>query len=231
LLKKRNILGFSGNFLDWIASYLFGRTQIVKILGYKSCPILVTSGVPQGSHFGPLLFNLFISDLSIILKHVKHLFYADDLKIYHSIKSPDDNITLQNNLDFLAEWCNANKLKLNIEKCHSISFSRKKHKKDFVYNISNQNLDKASKIRDLGIILDDKLTFKNHCDMITNKAKSLLGFIKRRSKEFKNIWVSKQLYLTYVRSVLEFGSIIWMPYSEDYIRKIESVQKQFLLFS
>jgi hypothetical protein len=60
--------------------------------------------------------------------------------------------------------------------------------------------------------------------MIINKAKSLLGFIERRFTEFENILLSKQLYLTCVRSGLEFGSIIWMPYSEDHIRKIESVQ-------
>jgi hypothetical protein len=67
--------------------------------------------------------------------------------------------------------------------------------------------------------------------MIINKARSLLGFIKRRAKEFNNVWVTKQIYMTYVRSVLEFGAIVWMPYTDDYIKKIESIQKQFLLFA
>jgi len=231
LLKKLNTLGFSGNFLSWIASYLSERVQIVRLMDFMSNSIAVTSGVPQGSHLGPLLFNLFICDLSIILKDIRHLFYADDLKIFHKIKTNDDVQFLQSKLNDLAKWCNSNRLSLNVEKCHSISFSRKKNKIDFVYNLDNKNLDVVNKIRDLGILFDEKMTFKLHCDMIINKAKGLLGFIKRRAKEFNNVWVTKQIYLTYVRSVLEFGSVIWMPYTEDYVRKIESVQKQFLLFA
>jgi Reverse transcriptase (RNA-dependent DNA polymerase) len=231
LLHKLEALGFSGNFLNWISSYLSGRTQNVRILSKISNSVFVTSGVPQGSHLGPLLFNLFICDLSFILKDINHLFYADDLKIFHEIKNKDDAFFLQNKLDDLVKWCNTNKLNLNIDKCHSISFTRKKTKIEFTYNLDNKNLDKVSKILDLGILLDDKLTFKAHYDMIISKAKGLLGFVKRRAKEFDNVWVTKQIYFTYVRTKLEFGSIIWMPYTDDYIAKFESIQKQFLLFA
>jgi preprotein translocase subunit SecE len=124
------------------------------------------------------------------------------------IKNKEDAVLLQNNFDHLAEWCCVNQLKLNIDKCISITFSRRKNIIDNSYSINQEILKKVTKIRDLGIILDEKLTFQKHSDMTNNKAKGLLGFIKRRSKEFKNVWASKQLYLTYVRSILEFGSII-----------------------
>jgi hypothetical protein len=84
---------------------------------------------------------------------------------------------------------------------------------------------------DLSILLDEKLTFKPYCDLIISKSNGLLGFIKRRAKEFDNVWVTKTLYCTYVRSVLEFGAIIWMSYTADYIKKIESIQKKYLLFA
>jgi hypothetical protein len=129
---------------------------------------------------------LFICDLSIIFKNIRHLFYADDLKIFHEIKTNEDAQFLQNKLDDLANWCNINKLSLNVNKCHSISFTRKKNKKEITYNLENKDLDKVNKILDLGILLDEKLIFKLHSDMIINKSKCLLIFIKRRAKEFDN---------------------------------------------
>lgn len=187
--------------------------------------------MPQGSHLGPLLFNLFICDLSITLKDIKHLFYADDLKIFHEIKSFNDAQFLQDKVNDLKTWCDNNKLDLNVDKCHAISFNRRKSKHEFWYAIGDKILDRVKTISDLGILLDEKLTFKPHCDKLISKANGLLGFIKRRAKEFDNVWVTKQLYFTYVRSVLEFGSIIWMPYTLDYINKLESIQKRFLLFA
>jgi hypothetical protein len=82
-------------------------------------------------------------------------------------------------------------------------------------------------VTDLGVLLDEKLTFKPQCDKLISKATGLLGYIKRRAKEFDNVWVTKQLYLTYVRSTLEYGSIIWMPFTNDYTKKFESIQKKF----
>jgi Reverse transcriptase (RNA-dependent DNA polymerase) len=77
-VHKLESLGFFGDFLGWISSYLSGRTQNVRILIKIFQLVLIASGVPQGSHFGLLLFNPFIYDLSLVLKEINHLFYADD---------------------------------------------------------------------------------------------------------------------------------------------------------
>jgi hypothetical protein len=231
LIKKLESLGFSGNILNWIASYLTDRTQIVRFLDNLSEPVQVTSGVPQGSHLGPLLFNLFISDLSIVLGDINHLFYADDLKIFHEIKSDSDAEYFQEKLCKLKSWCDDNLLHLNVAKCHIITFTRRLTRHVFTYKIGTDEVERVNTITDLGILLDEKLTYKPHCDKLIAKANGLLGFIKRRAKEFNNTWVTKKLYLTYVRTILEFGSVIWMPYTDEYIVKLESIQKKFLLFA
>ena len=231
LFNKLELMGLTDVTLIWIKSYLNNRIQQVKFEGKYSNIIKVTTGVPQGSHLGPTLFNLFIRDLSILLDDTDHIFYADDLKIYKTINSDDDAILLQNKINILSTWCTVNDLNLNIKKCSVITFARKKNLMNYEYQINGDILHRVNKINDLGILLDSKLTFKLHYDSILARAYNLLGFIKRRGKEFHNVWVTKQLYCCYVRSILEYGSIVWQPYTNEYIRQFESVQKQLLLFA
>lgn len=231
LFLKLERFGIRGNLLNWLKSYLINRKQKVRFQGSLSDEILVTSGVPQGSHLGPLLFNIFISDLSYVLHGINHLFYADDLKIFHVIKNPEDATFLQSYLQRLDNWCKSNEINLNIAKCSVISFHRKNNSVQYNYTIDNKVLSRSMKIRDLGVVLDSKLNFIQHYETIIAKAKSSLGFIKRRSSEFKNVWVTKTLYCSFVRSILEYCSFIWMPFRLNHIQDIESIQKQFLLFA
>ena len=231
LFHKLKALGVSGNLLHWLISYLSNRTQQIKFQGKISKLVNVTSGVPQGSHLGPLLFNIFIKDLSIVLEGIDHIFYADDLKIFHTIHSECDVNFLQDKIAILKAWCDDNVLQLNVNKCHVISFSRRNQKIIFDYKIDQEKLKRVKEVNDLGVILDEKLTFKPHFDFTLARAYKILGFIKRRAKEFNNLWVTKTLYCSYVRSILEFASVVWMPYTDEYINRFESVQKQFLLFA
>lgn len=231
LISKLRKLGIAGPMLSWLTSYLSNRTQYVKFQGHISSEISASSGVPQGSHLGPLLFNIFICDLSEHLKDIPHLFYADDLKIYHIISTSLDLLFFQSKLKDLEKWCIINKLHLNVSKCHSISFSRKRNSLMHNYQLNNMLLLRVTQITDLGIILDDKLSFKNHYEKIISKAKMLLGFIKRRAKEFNNVWVTKSLFCALVRPILEYACPIWDPHFQVHIDRIESIQKQFLLFA
>ena len=95
LLLKLKKLGMPSEVVNWSASYLNGRTQKVRIGGTLSEVLLVRSGVPQGSHLGPLLFLLFINDITYFLKDVEFLLYADDLKLYKTISNDSDALVLQ----------------------------------------------------------------------------------------------------------------------------------------
>ncbi|XP_059225889.1 uncharacterized protein LOC131997968 [Stomoxys calcitrans] len=127
LLDKLQELGFHSNFLSWIASYLHNRVCTVKVESFVSSPYIQTSGVPQGSILGPLLFILFINGISSCFSTSRFLLYADDLKIFHKIESMSDVFDLQNDLDNLLSWCISNKLLINLSKCAHVSFYRLRH--------------------------------------------------------------------------------------------------------
>lgn len=229
LLIKLNSMGFSNSLLSWLRSYLTNRVQRVLFKNSVSKNIDVISGVPQGSHLGPVLFTLFINDVPSIIQHSKVLMYADDLKIFLSFKHVNEHSLLQSDINNFSRWCIINLMELNTKKCKVMSFFRMNHLKT-KYLINNDELDSVESITDLGILLDNRLNFRSHISMTINKAYGVLGFMKRWSKEFCDPYVTKQLYTSLVRPILEYGSIIWDPCYRIHINLIESVQKQFLLF-
>lgn len=231
LLFKLQKMGIQPLLLKWIESYLTNRQQTVTFFGKQSMPIHVTSGVPQGSHLGPLLFILFVNDLSFILKKVKLLIYADDMKLFLEIKNDDDIHNFKNEILVFYTWCNKSLLQLNVKKCNSITFSRKRNTPNIVISLGQQNVPRDNRIRDLGIILDSKLSFNDHYSTIINRASNMLSFIKRFCYSFHDPYTIKTLYVAYVRSILEYCSIVWSPYSSTHVERIESVQKQFLLYA
>jgi hypothetical protein len=91
----------------------------VRIGDCVSRDILVTSGVPQGSYLGPLCFIWFVNEISRILRRV--LFYADDMKLFLPVRGFRDCLRIQDDLNRLAGWCEANALELNVGKCKSIT--------------------------------------------------------------------------------------------------------------
>ena len=101
--------------LNWLSLYLKDSTQIVKIKnGYLSQRLDVTSGVPQGAHLAPLLFNIFINDITSCFHYSKFLLYAEDLKIYTALDHELSVSQLQEDLNRLYVWCEKNKMIKNI---------------------------------------------------------------------------------------------------------------------
>lgn len=229
LVHKLNRLGFSTSLTKWIESYLTNRKQCVRFRNTYSYYIDVLSGVPQGSHLGPLLFTLFINDLPSVMKNSNTLMYADDVKMFVTFNNIDQQILLQNDINNLTSWCTDNLMELNVKKCKYMIFSRTSPNNG-LYTMNASILELVDSINDLGVNFDRKLDFRNHITLTVNKATGVLGFIKRWSKEFSDPYVTKQLFTTLVRPILEYGSVIWDPQYSVHSNKIESVQIQFLLF-
>lgn len=137
---------------------------------------------------------------------------------------------LQKDLNSMSHWSVINKLDFNISKCHVMVFSRNKNKINHSYNILNTKLSLVNSIRDLGVHFDAKLTFSVHINEVVADAYRVLGFIKRCTRDFTNPEAIKLLYNSFVRSRLEYASLIWNPSFNLYENKVEMVQNKFLRY-
>lgn len=151
----------------------------------------------------------------------KFLFYADALKIFKHITNHDDATDFQHDLDSTGTWCIANKIDLNLNKCHVFRVSRKKELLKFNYCLMDLPLSDEKNIHDLGIWFSSDQSFNYHIGRITAKAYQILGFIIRYGKDFWNLSTLKLLYFALVRSQLEYGSIVWALYQNYLIKTIK----------
>ena len=117
LLEKVWNAGIRGTLYRWIRSYLVGRSQSVWTRGAESHLFQPSSGVPQGSYLGPLLFCIYINDLSLFLPNCKLLLYADGAKLYLLMKDINDLLKLQQEIDNFLLWASVNGLSVNFDKC------------------------------------------------------------------------------------------------------------------
>ncbi|XP_037045741.1 uncharacterized protein LOC119081106 [Bradysia coprophila] len=231
LIQKLGELGIQPCLLNWIESYLRRRFQFVRVMGHVSESFEVTSGLPQGSHLGPLLFILYFDDVTKILVKADCGVFADDLKLYHAVSSLADAVDLQKDIDAFEAWCHENRMAVNVSKCKVMSFYRVLEPVDFAYSIGGAVLTRVSQMVDLGVLLDTQLTFKPHVGVKVAKAYSMLGFLKRLCAEFADVRCLTSLYSAHVRSHLEYASVVWSPSSEELSSVIESVQKSFVLYA
>ena len=161
LLFKLNKYGISGNLLNILESFLINRTQRVIITNVVSDEVVITSGVPQGSVLGPLLFIVYVNDLcDIFTKDVTSKMFADDAKLYTEIRTHLDVEALQHNIDRLCKWSCEWQLNLSINKCNIIDFYCKTNTfADIENSIDCTKLDSLHEVKDLGVILIIAFTF------------------------------------------------------------------------
>lgn len=228
LLQKLEALGIHGDLLRWIESYLANRSQAVVIGGYRSDYVDIPTGVPQGSHLGPLFYCAYLYDIADCFQFSNHLLYADDKKIFFKVTKQQDCSAIQSDLNNLYNYYNSNNITVNVGKCQYISYTRKTNPISSSYHLNNVPIEKVSVIRDLGVLLDSKLSFTQHFDMIAGKAFRNLGFVLRSCKPFKNITSIKSVYYAYVRSTLEYAAPVWSPQYIIHKNQLERIQKVFI---
>lgn len=230
LYKLKMCYGFTDAFVKLFESYLSCRSQCVLIEGEKSTFRPVTSGVPQGSILGPLLFLLFINDMPDSVEHSTVALFADDSKVFKEIKSREDCVSLQKDLDALHQWSVRYKMNFNASKCKILTISRSHAPIKFDYNLDGSILENVGSFKDLGVILDQSLSFKQHITAISSKSNQMNGIVKRSVGFGAPRHVKLKLYKTLVRPTAEYSSQVWSPFMKNEILLIENVQRSMTRF-
>ena len=227
LIYKLQMYGISGCLLKWISSFLHGRTQRVVLENNFSSICDVLSGVPQGSVLGPVLFIIFINDIeSVCAGSVKLTLYADDAKLYATVNIHD--FSLQLALDRLFKWATDWQLCINILKCFILPVVKSSLNTSSVrqYFINGILIDNVEKAKDLGILITNDLNFKSHISNIVAQSLQRSSFIFRGFTS-RDPMLLRKAFITYIRPLVEYNSIIWNPCSVFLIDNIESVQRSF----
>ena len=201
LLTKLKAYGISGYLLDWVQDFLSGRKQRVVLNGDHSSWSTVSSGVPQGSVLGPLLFLIYVNDIPSSVDSTILLF-ADDAKLYRSIRCEADYLQLQHDIAIiLYEWSKTWLLNFNISKCYLLHLGPiHLYGK---YHINGSEITPTESVKDLGIIVDSSLKFHMHTSTVAARANRLLALINK-SFEYLKANMLLQLYKSFVRPILEY---------------------------
>lgn len=228
LLQKLTQLRIHNSVITWIKNFLSDRTQYTVVNESRSPLSRVTSGVPQGSVLGPLLFLIYVNDLPANLTSEIRLF-ADDCALYRPISNNNDHLLLQADLLIIEEWCQTWQMTVNVNKTKLVSFTRSQSPSLFSYQLNDTIIDPCTSYKYLGVHLTCDLSWATHINFILSKAKSSLGYLRRNLK-LASPEIKQLSYITFVRSRLEYASSVWSPWQHYLVMKLEAIQNRALRF-
>ena len=231
LLSKLESLGINSYVLRWLTHYLCQRFQYVCINGSNSNKLLVTSGVPQGSVLGPILFIIYINDITHpTLSDGSMTLFADDIMIYRPICTPEDLAMLQSDIDSLTSWTGQNFLQFNADKCKYMVISRKREtnlslESQPPLQINGVTMERVENYKYLGVWITSNLSWSKHITEVCRKARQKVGILYRKCYKNANNATMLKLYLSCIRPELEYAATVWSPHQKGQIDTLESVQK------
>ena len=224
LLKKLELYGVRSNWLNWIKAYLSGRTQKVIVDKKVSPSTYVTSGVPQGSVLGPILFIIYINDLVSVVKNAQIRLYADDGKIFFNVGSSEGFNNLKDDIKAVYEWMKDAQLSLALHKCEVLHLGHNNPSR--ILEIGGNNFKSTFMVKDLGVYITEDLKPAVHISKIVASSYGRISVFLRTFTCKQPDFMSK-IFCVYIRPLLEYNTVAWSPTLVKDIHKVESVQRYF----
>ena len=199
LLEKLEYYGIADNSLSLLHNYLTDRCQYVEYNGHRSNTLPISTGVPQGSVLGPLLFLIYINDLPMVSDIFNMMMYADDTTIYCNIDQNVSDEVINMELSKVSQWLAANKLSLNVANTKFMVFHM--HQKAVTYPdlyLNGNKIERVTQFNYLGLILQANLSWNKHISHISLKVSKTIGILNR----LKSIYPRKVLLTLYNTLIL-----------------------------
>lgn len=230
LIAKLSFYGFTPSAVSLLKSYLSNRKQQCCVNGVLSEPLLIKSGVPQGSIVGPILFNLFVNDIfNVPLKGTLQC-YADDAVCKYKAKDLESlQNMMQYDLHLLPSWFSANKMQINSKKSNFIIFSLKNPNPRFELTINNENLAQVTEVDYLGLAIDENLNWKRHIRLVKNKIMPII-FALKKARHCLSIQSCWQLYNAFILPHLTYMNTIWGSAGVTHLNVLKVLQNRAIKY-
>ena len=230
LVKKLLKLGFTGNLLNLLQNYLLNRKQCTIANGVTSKFCDITCGIPQGITVGPLLFIIYMNDISSILKNCKYQLYADGTVIYRSGPILNTSDEVNTDLSSFKDWCTQNKLTINVKKTKCVYFGLKSQIKNINNHricIDNILIDRVNSYKYLGVTLDSLLNYDTHLGNCLALASHKL-FLLSKIRKYITFDAANRIYKTMILPIVEYGDVLYDGSSQKLLGKIQTLQNRGL---
>jgi hypothetical protein len=228
LLDKLYCLGFRGVIHSWLSSYLSDRFQYVSNGAKSSGLRLITSGVPQGSILGPLLFLLYVNDLPNVSDLTKFILFADDTTcLIPCPPKTDVGILVEHECSHIADWFLVNRLSINVKKCNVIFFTLKNLNSVFIPEVvfDSHVITCVSSVKFLGCFVDFRLNWHEHINNVAMRMCKGIAMLRFVHNSFP-IYVKKMIYFAYIYPYMAYCLPAWGGTHKTYLTRLQLLQKK-----